>query len=341
MLLYGLLAVALAVPPPSAAPPRKTLGIVPLTVRGTLPDSLRDRTEERIVEGARRGPLEVVRIDDLPAGCTTPVCLAGAASDAAADYLLTTQLVVSDGQRTWAFEARVVDATGREVLATEAGCEVCGFAEAAERIEDAVAVAAKTLERPEAQRSQLDLRGGPAGASVSVDGTIVGQLPIVHDLPPGTHTITIAMDDFHPQTLQVDVSPGTRKILEIELRPVPPPDPRRGRGMVAAGATLLGVSIAAITTGAVFTGLHGQPYRGDCQADREGNCRRLWATGTVGAVLLGTGVAALVTGVTLLAVGKHRQTKTRQSARARLPVRASTSAMRSAAFFDPSFAAVR
>jgi hypothetical protein len=81
--------------------------------------------------------------------------------------------------------------------------------------------------------------------------------------------------------------------------------------MVATGATLLGVSVAALATGGVFAGLHGRPYRGDCQADREGNCRRLWATGSLGAALIATGAVALVTGVTLLVIGKRRQSRAR------------------------------
>ena len=287
MVLTGVLAVVSLLGP---IPEPETLGVLPLSVVGELPQSLRADASARVLAGAQRSPFTVVEIADVPADCDA-TCLAGVAEQHGADYLLATDLTVADGQRRYRFTGRVYNATGAPLVEIDEGCEVCGFEEAATRVENASAAAAKMIDRAEVELAQPEP-------------------------PPPT-----------PPATSVD-------------RPPPRDDPK-ARAMIGSGAALVAVSVPALVSGAVFLALQGRPYRGDCMADREGNCRRLWDTAPLGGALVATGAALLITGAVLLAVGKRRQRAAKVAHFLLPPARASTSAMRWAAFREPSFSAVR
>jgi eukaryotic-like serine/threonine-protein kinase len=56
-------------------------------------------------------------------------------------------------------------------------------------------------------------------ANVSVDGKPHGATPLSLDLPSGRHTVRVEREGFTPEQRQVDISPGAKAVVRIELRP--------------------------------------------------------------------------------------------------------------------------
>ena len=340
-----LLAGALLGAPDPSPGEAGTLGVLPIRVEGDLPGSLRASAQGRQVAGARRGSFAVVEIAGAQT-CATPECFADLAARHSVDFLLVGSLTVADGQREYAYEFSVLDAEGQGLFSGKAGCEVCGFAEAAERIEDRVASAAKLLDREAAQQAEVVVAGSPEGATVWLDGELAGTMPLSREVRPGPHKLRIENEGFLPQEIDVEFPSGARKALEIRLRPDPAIEQerianRRARAMVIVGASLIGIGAAAAGGGGALIGIHERPYRRDCQSDVEGNCRFLYGTQGAGIAMLVSGGVGIITGIVLVAIGKRRQKQRPRAQSFFAPRRASTRATRSRAFALPSLAAER
>lgn len=60
-------------------------------------------------------------------------------------------------------------------------------------------------------------KGRTIWANVSVDGKHHGATPLSLDLPEGRHAVRVERSGFAPEVRQVDVSPGTKAVVRIEL----------------------------------------------------------------------------------------------------------------------------
>ena len=73
--------------------------------------------------------------------------------------------------------------------------------------------------------ASLKVIARPAAARVYVDGRFVASAQILarrpHDLPSGTHRITVSAPGYFPHDLEAELPSGV-STLEIALRPVPP-----------------------------------------------------------------------------------------------------------------------
>ncbi|WNG45782.1 protein kinase [Archangium minus] len=77
--------------------------------------------------------------------------------------------------------------------------------------------------RPRAKQGQGELRvvtlhkGRAVWANLSVDGKHHGATPVSLDLPGGRHSVRVERNGFVTQERQVEVSPGTKAVVRIEL----------------------------------------------------------------------------------------------------------------------------
>ncbi len=63
------------------------------------------------------------------------------------------------------------------------------------------------------------LQGEPYWASVSVDGVLKGNTPLLLDLPAGKHRIRFERAGFRPVSKQVKIASGRMRVLRVELIP--------------------------------------------------------------------------------------------------------------------------
>jgi len=63
------------------------------------------------------------------------------------------------------------------------------------------------------------LQGEPYWASVSVDGVLKGNTPLLLDLPAGRHRVRFERTGFRSVSKQVQIASGRMRVLRIELIP--------------------------------------------------------------------------------------------------------------------------
>ncbi len=116
---------------------------------------------------------------------------------------------------------------------------------------------------------KLSIVTEPPGATIMIDGAPVeGMSPMVNELEPGMHKISISLEGYEPQEVEVEVKPGEQVEQKVELvenmpepvaappppapaPPPPPPPPPPERSMVPAYVTL-GIAGAGLVTGSIF-----------------------------------------------------------------------------------------
>ncbi len=123
---------------------------------------------------------------------------------------------------------------------------------------------------------------GPDGATVKMDGQVVGVVPVELVIMPGMHLFVIIKDGKRFAKRDWDVKPGLRKVWEVvqprkvpvrvvtkvvvpvparQPPPPPPPPPRQGISKwytITAGLVALGLAGAAIATGLQAKKLHDE-----------------------------------------------------------------------------------
>jgi hypothetical protein len=159
---------------------------------------------------------------------------------------------------------------------------------------------------------------GPEGAEVSVDGTVAGRLPLATPLrlAEGNARIDGTAPGRKPATARVTVTGGETSTVILELPPeykvpildadLPAEDAHRSpsRWRTWTGASLLGVSAAALATGIAWLAIDGRPT---CDPPAGGTCYWVRDTKTQGWIAIGAGVAAGIGGGLFLWKGRSSE----------------------------------
>lgn len=106
-----------------------------------------------------------------------------------------------------------------------------------------------------AMTGKLNIKTEPAGLVVTVDNEAIGVTPIVHDVTPGPHKVSIARDGEVIEERNVTVTVGETADVAIVAPAKPKPKVKTQvivRKSRVVPAVMLGVGLAAIATGAVM-----------------------------------------------------------------------------------------
>jgi hypothetical protein len=308
-LLGVLVSLALA-SPVHAAPPQRSVVVLPTSTEGETSQVALDRIDESLRRGLAAGGVSTV---DGGEGtpCADAECLNERARKAGTDTAVQLRLVL-DG-RDYRMELLATDREGKLLSAT-AECAICGFDEAATAVADeATRLAGKLSEGPKPAR--LTVGTTPAGATVFLDGTPMGESPLSFDVPPGEHELRMEKQGHGDKQASYVAVSGVQETLSFELvaHVVPNPKMRLG-GWIAVGAGILplgaGVGLLAIDDRRV-------PGRCDEPANIDGHgvCRYQFTTMPVGAALLAVGSASIAAGVVWLVIDRQRRKAGREQAR--------------------------
>lgn len=70
----------------------------------------------------------------------------------------------------------------------------------------------------------LRMRGGPPGATVTIDDRMVGRLDVVATrgvaLPPGKHRVSVEAEGFIPWDQEIEATEAP-VVLDVKLEPIP------------------------------------------------------------------------------------------------------------------------
>jgi hypothetical protein len=301
-----------------AASDARTVAVLPLAIDGELPVSWQQTIAARLVEGMQRAGLSVVPPETHGVkSCATPQCVQGLGESAGVDFVVSSRLRVEAERRNYALEIQVSSArSGQELARLTGSCDLCGFEEAADLVEAKAGAVSDLLEKIVLGNPTVRFTSNPAGVTLEIDGTMVGQTPLAVELEPGSHRVRATLPGFMPQTFEIESVEGVSKELEFRMMAEPQrradddaSSSKPGRGLVIAGAVLTAAGVAAIAAGAVLLAIHERPYRSRCEADIEGDCRFLYGTQTGGIVSIAIGGAAAIGGVGMIVAGKRAEKK--------------------------------
>lgn len=296
---------------------RQRVAVGELAVDGDLVATRRDEAARRVLDALARGAHEIVAIGPVTATCGDDACRRNAATEVGATWLVIPRISVEPGERDYRVKLVAYDVATGDRLAESAGaCELCGFEDAMGTFEAEAADLLAALDRGATPSvGTLQISTAPAGARLRIDGTEVGNAPQTIALAPGVHQIVATLPGHTAQTLALEVIDGVNKGIDIQLVRVPTAPLARGTGLIVAGAIATGVGTLAAIAGGVLLAVDGDPYRRECQADADGDCRYLRDTFAGGVTLAAAGGAVAITGVALLASGLVRRNRARRQPR--------------------------
>lgn len=312
MLLGAVLWLAGAEPADGIA-----LATLPVDYETAVPEHVRESIELGLSRGIERSGARPVAIT-LPDECFGVACLRAVGQTYDVRQMLRPRVEHRDRDYSLTFE--LVDTRGTVVVSRSVDCELCGVTEVAEATENlAAALATKFQELPRGP-GFLVLQTRPSGASVFVDGEVVGQTPMRLTLSPGEHEVVAKLEAHGDAGRQVEAVSGVEERLVLRLLPLDPePGLASDRGIRAAGWTLFGLGLASIGSGAALWAIDDRPYLPSCPPsgpDAQGRCPERYATLGAGIGLTAAGVVGVGTGLGLV-VWRVVQRK-RVGARARI-----------------------
>ncbi len=305
--LVAALACALAAGPALADP----IAVASPELPESLPEAQREQLTSAVQDGITRGKATSVAVD-TSACAGEATCIGTAAGEAGAKHALT--LKVDKVESDYGVTLHILDGAGSTVVNLEESCELCGIAELEELVVDLTSRAITKLAIA-SKAATLAVTSEPSGASVFLDGELVGTTPFELPVGAGSRKLRIELDGYIEQERDTTLVAGERVDLELSLQPVPvapPPEIEpasatdRGRKLRGAGYALLGLGIASAGAGIALIVIDEQPITSDCSGDNvdvDGDCK--WRRNTLGggiglaaggAVLIGTSIALLVKG---------------------------------------------
>jgi hypothetical protein len=304
-----LVALAVAVAPvhADASPPERRILAMPIVVEGTLPENVRKEVAGRFVKGLG-GDAEPA--DPGAARCNDAACWQTRAAELGATHLVVATITVDD--RDYAVQADLVDGKSGKVIATAARrCEICGYDEVEETVDDVAGLLRRKLGAASAALPVLAVKSTPPGALVTLDGERVGTTPLQIDVAPGPHDVRISKPGHVAKLERVVMVEGVREDLDAQLVLAPQEErARRRSGMRIGGAVATALGVAGLGVGIGLAVLDENPIRSRCSGDNkdiEGHCKYRYDSLAAGISIAVVGAAALATGIALLVVDHKRQ----------------------------------
>jgi hypothetical protein len=296
VLLIGSSAASAAEPGTS----KERLAIVRMDFGGNVPPPLRRALGDRLMVGLQAVAFEVLRPGpEVVAGggrdCSTADCWRQMAESLGVSYLV--RAAVEENDKTFAITIELISGrTGIVVGTNRERCEICGAEEVSEKMNLAAATLRSRLEAIAQAPSRFVIRTRPDGASVKLDGRVVGRSPVDVSLTAGPHQVVIEREGFSPLERELVVTSGVDETLDLDLIRLPTDFPYRVLGWSAIGA---GVALAV--SGIYVLSMDGDEVTCSVnQKDPMGHCPRVYKTNLLGASLLGlSAVSATLGGVWL------------------------------------------
>jgi predicted Zn-ribbon and HTH transcriptional regulator len=310
-LLGGLLLMALMASRADAqsdGPGIQRVAVVRLDFQGGVPEAVRARFAQRVVEGLAAARFEVLAGDGLQRRlhqsgarpCSEPSCYPEFARTLGVGYLVSGK--ISEQDKTYDIKLDLINGrTGAILAGVHERCETCGLEDAAEKVNLASSALRTRLEAVTRSPARFVIRSRPQSALAQLDGKPMGNTPLDLELSSGEHQLSLRAPDHEPLIRTFVVVSGVDETLDLELVRTPTTFPYR-----PIGWTGLTVGALAIAGGIFALAVDGKEVAcSKSMQDSMGHCPRVRSTGVLGAVLLGVGSASAAIGGISLYLGSE------------------------------------
>lgn len=307
--VLAVLALALQALPVQAAPEKRArIAVLEVTIEGDAAPELRAQIGKSLDGGLYTAGYDVVDRDEVAGklrnaralvGCISTTCLTKIGALVNAKKFVRARIEASGAAYTIGLELLAPDAPGGLADRVERSCPVCTLREASELVSQA-AVALVSARPLAPARAHVAIESRPPGASVTVDGVVVGVTPLEADLEAGPHEIRASLAGYRPGSVNRTLEPGERGEVLITLAPEappPPPPPARLVDQSRYGVwkwAAAGGAVAFLAGGVALVAMDGSGT--DCAPST--TCMNRYAT-------KGLGIGALVTGAALGGVATY------------------------------------
>jgi hypothetical protein len=300
---------------------------MPATVQGELADQAREGLQAELEAGLGRASVELIGSEATAqasggASCEDPACVTRVAAAASATHVVGLSIAI-DG-RSYEVTMTLYDGSdGSTIAVSRDACEVCGLSEVQELIAGQAAVLVNKLDSIDAPTT-IAVETDPAGATVRIDGRVVGKSPYEDAALPGEHVIQVERDGYVLRERIVNTVAQTQEVVTFELKPIPTegPNDKTLRRQRIAGWTVLGAGIGVFAGGVALFSLNERDVGSRCSGDAigpTGLCRWKFKTLPYALPLTIIGTAAIAAGVALVVkAGRKHKSAGRQGERARV-----------------------
>jgi hypothetical protein len=274
--------------------------------------------QQRWIRSVCRGDVSCVGPDAVreahaqAEACADADCYRAVTEAADATHVLRVSIELR--ARDYSIQVEIAEGRRGEVLATtEDLCEICGRQELADMIDAMAGSVLRRLEAVDVSPAVVSVDSSPAGASVLVDGEVVGVTPYEGTIPLGTHGIRVEKPGYAPRKHRLEAVAGMREQISVDLQAVSVRDDR----LRPWGWSALGVGLATVATGVTLLVLDERPIERKCNGDNvdaDGDCRLLHDTMAGGIAATVAGGVLTAVGVALVVVAKRRKKQARARA---------------------------
>lgn len=147
-------------------------------------------------------------------------------------------------------------------------------------------------------RAMLEVVSVPPGASVRLDGELVGLTPYQRPCASGTHTLRVELDGRMSDERRIQLSSSELHRESVSLAPNALPLSALRATASPANFALAGLLLVAATP-ALITGINRAVDDGQCLQSDAGGCRERGRLGPSGVALIAGGVVAAAAGLYL------------------------------------------
>ncbi|MCA9659192.1 MAG: PEGA domain-containing protein [Myxococcales bacterium] len=291
----------------------RKVAVLPLVVEGSIDDDAKAGLMSGLRDGLERGEFtiapqnEVDVLADSP--CDRQACYGKLRSELGVSHLVRATVKIEN--RDYTMQVELIDAeNGTVVASSDDRCDICGLEEVGEMLSSQGALLRAKIDAMGAGPAILVVDSKPSGATVMIDGEVVGTTPLERSVIAGEHVLRVTADGYVAEEREVTFVPGVSESISLELSRAA--GSKKGR---LFGALSLAGGVVALGGGGALLYLDDQFKCVDpTDVDAEGDCREYYNYSPGGGVLVAAGAALTTLGVVLLL--RHRKPKSKASASA-------------------------
>lgn len=291
----------------------RKVAVLPLVIDGSIDDDAKAGLLQGLRSGLERGDFELAAQGDVEANaedpCDRQTCYGRLRSELGVSHLVRATVVVKN--RDYELSLELINAEdGSVVVSSGDRCDICGLEEVGELLSSQGALLRAKIDAMGAGPAILIVDSKPTGATVMIDGEVVGVTPIERSVIAGEHVLRVSSDGYVAEEREVNFVPGVTETINLELNRAVGSKKMR----VLGGVSLAG-GVLALGGAGVLLALDDQFRCVDpMDVDNEGDCREYRNYSPAGGVLAAAGAAFTTLGVVLLL--RHRKPKSSKKASA-------------------------